>query len=151
TTMSGTEATYHAVRLARAVTGRRYLVKFQGCFHGWHDAVARNVISPAERAWQDDPLSEGSLRSTLDDTLIAEFNDLGSVRRLFEAHDNDIAAVILEPVPHNIGCVVPTDEFLGGLRELTTKTSTVLIFDEVITGFRHALGGYQEICGVLPD
>ncbi len=151
TTMSGSEATYHAVRLARAVTGRRYLIKFQGCFHGWHDAVARNVISPPDRAWKDDPLSEGSLRSTLDDTLIAEFNDLDSVRTLFELHDNEIAAVILEPIPHNIGCVLPTDDFLRGLRELTTRTSSILIFDEVITGFRHALGGYQEICGVHPD
>jgi glutamate-1-semialdehyde 2,1-aminomutase len=151
TTTSGSEATYHAIRLARAVTGRRYLLKFQGCFHGWHDAVARNVISPPDRLWKDDPISEGSLKSTLDDTLIAEFNDLGSVRRLFAAHDNDIAAVILEPIPHNIGCVLPTDEFLRGLRELTSATSTVLIFDEVVTGFRHARGGYQEICGVLPD
>src|SRR5690625_3168035 len=151
TTMSGTESTFQAVRLARAATGRKYVLKFQGCFHGWHDAVARNVASPAERAWGRDPLSAGILDDAIDATLVAEFNDLGSVEEAFERHPEQIAAVILEPVPHNVGAVLPTDAFLRGLRELCTTTGTVLIFDEVITGFRHAPGGYQELCGVTPD
>jgi len=150
-TMSGSEATAQAIRLARGVTGRSLIIKFQGGFHGWHDSVARNVISPAERAYRVDPLSAGILDSALDATLIAEFNDLNSVRALFETHHEAIAAIILEPIPHNVGALVPTQEFVTGLRKLTTDRGAVLIFDEVITGFRHALGGYQEICGVTPD
>ncbi|TDD96773.1 aspartate aminotransferase family protein [Jiangella asiatica] len=150
-TMSGSEATAQAVRLARATTGRQLLVKFQGGFHGWHDAVARNVISAPELAYGRDPLSAGILDSALDSTLIAEFNDLGSVRALFEQYPERIAAVILEPIPHNVGALVPTQEFVDGLRTLTRDQGALLIFDEVITGFRHALGGYQEICGVDPD
>lgn len=150
-TMSGSEATAQAVRLSRAATNRPLLVKFQGGFHGWHDAVARNVISSPERAYGRDPLSAGILDNVLDATLIAEFNDLDSVRALFDAHPEQIAAVILEPIPHNVGALIPTQEFVDGLRALTTEQGAVLIFDEVITGFRHALGGYQEIVGVTPD
>lgn len=148
---SGSEAVVLAIRLARAVTGRPLVVKFQGGFHGWSDGVARNVISPADKAFGLDPLSAGILDSALDATLIAEFNDLGSVQALFEAHPDRIAAVILEPIPHNVGALVPTQEFVEGLRRLTTEQDALLIFDEVITGFRHALGGYQEVCGVMPD
>lgn len=151
TTMSGTEATMQAVRLSRGITGRKYLVKFQGCFHGWHDAVARNVASPPELAYRRDPLSAGILDDALDSTLVAEFNDLASVEELFDRYPDQIAAVILEPIPHNVGALLPTQEFLTGLRELTSRHSSLLIFDEVITGFRHAPGGYQEICGVTPD
>ncbi|MFI6907706.1 aspartate aminotransferase family protein [Nonomuraea sp. NPDC050394] len=151
TTMSGSEATVQAVRLARAVTGRSLLVKFQGCYHGWGDALARNVISKPESAYGRDPLSAGLLDSAVDATLIAEFNDLDSVRALFEAHPEQIAAVFLEPIPHNVGALVPTREFVEGLRELTRQEGALLVFDEVITGFRHALGGYQQVCGVLPD
>ncbi|WP_434080712.1 aspartate aminotransferase family protein [Sanguibacter sp. Z1732] len=151
TTMSGTESTFQAVRLARAATGRKYVLKFQGCFHGWHDAVARNVASSAEGAWGRDPLSAGILDDAIDATLIAEFNDLGSVQEVFDRYPDQIAAVILEPVPHNVGALLPIDAFLRGLRELCTTTGTVLIFDEVITGFRHAPGGYQELCGIAPD
>lgn len=150
-TMSGSEATAQAVRLSRAVTGRPLLVKFQGGFHGWHDAVARNVISAPGREYGRDPLSAGILDAALDSTLIAEFNDLESVRALFDEHPEQIAAVILEPIPHNVGALVPTQEFVDGLRGLTRERGALLIFDEVITGFRHALGGYQEICGVRPD
>ncbi|GAA1953894.1 aspartate aminotransferase family protein [Microbacterium aquimaris] len=151
TTMSGTEATMQAVRLSRAVTGRKYLLKFQGCFHGWHDAVARNVASSAEKAYTRDPLSAGILDDALDSTLVAEFNDLDSVKELFAAYPDQIAAVILEPVPHNVGALLPDQAFLEGLRELTTAEGSLLIFDEVITGFRHAPGGYQELCGITPD
>jgi len=150
-TMSGTESTFQAVRLARAATGRDLVVKFQGCFHGGHDAVARNVISSSERAYQLDPISAGILGPALDATLIAEFNDLASVQELFSSHPHRIAAVILEPIPHNIGCVLPQQSFLEGLRTLCTAEGSVLIFDEVVTGFRHAPGGYQAICGVTPD
>ena len=150
-TMSGTEATMQAVRLSRAVTGRKYLLKFQGCFHGWHDAVARNVASPAERAYTRDPLSAGILDDALDSTLVAEFNDLDSVTALFQAYPDQIAAIILEPVPHNVGALLPDQAFLEGLRELATSEGSILIFDEVITGFRHAPSGYQELCGITPD
>ncbi|PZF81735.1 aspartate aminotransferase family protein [Jiangella anatolica] len=150
-TMSGSEATAQAVRLARAATGRSLLVKFQGGFHGWHDAVARNVISRPELAYGRDPLSAGILDHVLDATLVAEFNDLDSVRALFEQYPERIAAVIMEPIPHNVGALVPAQEFVEGLRELTHDEGAVLIFDEVITGFRHSLGGYQEVVGVMPD
>lgn len=150
-TMSGTEATMQTVRLARAITGRKYMLKFQGCFHGWHDAVARNVISPADRVGTVDPTSAGILEDALGSTLVAEFNDLGSVEELFAQYPEQIAGVILEPVPHNVGALVPDQSFLEGLREITTREGALLIFDEVITGFRHAPGGYQEICGITPD
>ena len=151
TTMSGSEATFQAVRLARGVTQRPYILKFQGCFHGSYDALARNVISSPDLAWKRDPNSSGILDDAVDHTLIAEFNDLASVEELFARHPEQIAAVILEPVPHNVGALLPEQAFLEGLRDMTRKHGTVLIFDEVITGFRHALGGYQEICGVTPD
>ncbi len=150
-TMSGSEATAQAIRLARAVTDRDLIIKFQGGFHGWHDAVARNVISAPELAYGRDPLSKGILAQAIDATLIAEFNDLDSVVQLFDEHSEQIAAVILEPIPHNVGALVPTQEFVDGLRKLTEQNGSILIFDEVITGFRHALGGYQQIIGVTPD
>ncbi|GBC77753.1 Glutamate-1-semialdehyde 2,1-aminomutase [bacterium HR08] len=148
---SGSEATYQAIRLARAVTGRRKIIKFQGCYHGWHDAVALNVISPAERLGRRDPLSAGSFPEVVDATLVCRFNDLEDVERTIRDHRGEIAALILEPIPHNIGCVLPKPGFLEGLRELTRQHGILLIFDEVVTGFRHHLGGYQKICGVIPD
>ena len=148
---SGSEATYSALRLARAATGRGKIIKFQGCYHGWHDAVAMNVITPASKIGSRDPLSAGSLPSTLEHTLICRFNDLEDVERTIRAHPGELAAIILEPIPHNIGCVLPEQAFLEGLRELATRHGIVLIFDEVITGFRHSLGGYQKVCGVTPD
>lgn len=148
---SGSEATYQAIRLARAVTGRRKIIKFQGCYHGWHDAVALNVISPAERLGRRDPLSAGSFPEVVDATLVCRFNDLEDVERTIREHRGEIAALILEPIPHNIGCVLPKPGFLEGLRELTRQHDILLIFDEVVTGFRHHLGGYQKICGVIPD
>jgi glutamate-1-semialdehyde 2,1-aminomutase len=151
TTMSGSEANIQAIRLARAVTERDYIVKFQGCFHGSYDSVARNVISPPERAYKLDPLSKGIPRDTLDHTLIAEFNDLDDVAGLFASYPGQIAGVILEPVAHNVGCMVATDEFVLGLRKLTDDHQALLIFDEVITGFRHSLGGFQASCPVTPD
>ena len=150
-TMSGSESVLQAIRLARGTTGRPFIVKFQGCFHGSYDAIARNVISSPERAYGLDPLSAGILDDALGHTLIAEFNDLASVEALFASHPEQIAAIIVEPVPHNVGALLPDQAFLEGLRTLTTAHGSLLIFDEVITGFRHALGGYQEICGIRPD
>jgi glutamate-1-semialdehyde 2,1-aminomutase len=150
-TSTGTESTFHAVRLARTVTGRRYLIKFQGCYHGWHDAVAMNVISKAENTGGKDPLSEGILPEVLEATIVLPFNDLEAVRNAVEIHKGEVAAIILEPIPHNIGAVLPKPEFLQGLRDLCTTNGIVLIFDEVITGFRHHLGGYQAVAGVTPD
>lgn len=150
-TSTGSEATYHALRVARAVTGRRYVVKFQGCYHGWHDAVSLNVISAPERVGRPDPISAGSLPDTLAATLVLEFNDVAGLAALFAERGDEIAAVIVEPIPHNIGAVLPTMEFLTALRTECTRHGSVLIFDEVITGFRHGLGGYQEISGVTPD
>ena len=125
------------------------MIKFQGCYHGWHDSVAMNVISPPERVGQKDPLSKGSIPEVIDATIVCRFNDADEVERALV--DHDVAAIILEPIPHNIGAVLPQPGFLERLRELATKHGTVLIFDEVITGFRHALGGYQSIAGVTPD
>jgi glutamate-1-semialdehyde 2,1-aminomutase len=148
-TATGSEATFHALRLARTVTGRRHVIKFQGCYHGWHDAVAMNVISPAEKVGHKDPLSGGILPEVLDATIVVPFNDADAVERALSEHD--VAAIILEPIPHNIGAVLPVPGFLERLRELATAHGTVLVFDEVITGFRHGLGGYQAVAGVTPD
>ena len=148
---SGSEATYQAIRLARAVTGRMKIIKFQGCYHGWHDSVAMNVISAPEKLGQIDPLSKGSLPEVLCQTIVCSFNDLEEVERAITENRGEIAAIILEPIPHNIGCVLPKPGFLDGLREIAHLNSILLIFDEVITGFRHNLGGYQKICGVTPD
>jgi glutamate-1-semialdehyde 2,1-aminomutase len=148
---TGTEATFYAVRLARGVTGRRFLIKFQGCFHGWHDSVAMNVISVPEKVGVKDPLSEGILPEVIDATLVLPFNDLAAVRDAVASHSGEIAAIILEPIPHNVGAILPDHEFLVGLRQICDREGIVLIFDEVITGFRHGLGGYQALCDVTPD
>lgn len=150
-TNSGSEATFAALRLARAVTGRSAVIKFQGTYHGWHDAVALNVITPAERLGRQDPLSAGMLQSTLDQTVIVPFNDADAVERALTTHPEGIAAIVVEVIPHNIGVVLPQPGFLARLRELATRYGAVLVFDEVITGFRHDLGGYQRLAGVTPD
>jgi glutamate-1-semialdehyde 2,1-aminomutase len=148
---SGSEATYHAVRLSRAVTGRTKVIKFQGCYHGWHDYLLMNVISSPDKIGQRDPLSAGMLKETVENTIVLSFNNLREVEEVISRERDQIAALILEPIPHNIGCVLPKQEFLEGLRKLTTENGIILVFDEVITCFRHSLGGYQEICGVTPD
>jgi glutamate-1-semialdehyde 2,1-aminomutase len=105
---SGSEATYHSIRLARAVTGRKKIIIFQGCYHGWHDSVAMNVISPREKLGQQDLLSLGSLPGVVHHTLVCPFNDFDAVERTVKANKNDLAAIIREPIPHNIGCVLPS-------------------------------------------
>jgi glutamate-1-semialdehyde 2,1-aminomutase len=150
-TNSGSEATYAALRLARAVTGRQGIIKFQGTYHGWHDAVLMNVISPAEKIGQRDLLSLGMLRETVEQTTVLPFNDSESVREVLQERGDQIAAVFVEIIPHNIGCVLPRAEFLETLRTETARHGSLLIFDEVVTGFRHDLGGYQRIAAVTPD
>jgi glutamate-1-semialdehyde 2,1-aminomutase len=148
---SGSEATYHAIRLARGVTGREKIIKFQGCYNGFHDYVLRNVLSPPELVGRRDPQSRGMLEAAIDATEVCRFNDLDDVRRVLDANPEQVAAVIVEPIAHNSPGILPQDGFLEGLRALCDATGALLIFDEVITGFRHHLGGYQAICGVTPD
>jgi glutamate-1-semialdehyde 2,1-aminomutase len=148
---TGSEATYHAIRVARAFTGRKKIIKFQGCYHGFHDSVLRNFLSPPEKVGKLDPGSAGILLEVLENTLVCAFNHLEEVESTLRAHSGQVAAIILEPVAHNMGCVLPKPGFLEGLRELASLHGTVLIFDEVITGFRHHLGGYQKISGITPD
>ncbi|MGY2199289.1 aspartate aminotransferase family protein [Pseudomonas gingeri] len=148
---SGSEATYHALRLARAATGRKRIIKFQGGYHGWHDYVAMNGQTARERIGQFDPMSDGILQAAADFTTVLPYNDAEAVERFLKAHPGEVAAIIVEPIAHNMGSVAATDAFLKDLRRLTTDHGVVLVFDEVITGFRHALGGYQSIVGVTPD
>lgn len=148
---TGSEATFHAVRLARAATERRKILKFQGCYHGWHDYVLRNVISEPQVVNKWDPGSAGMLYEAIENTLVCRFNDLDDVEDAVKNNPDEIAGIILEPIPHNVGCILPKQEFLDGLRKICDREGIVLIFDEVITGFRHHIGGYQSICGVTPD
>lgn len=148
---SGSEATYHAIRVARAATGRKLIIKFQGCYHGWHSYVLRNTLSAPDKIGQRDPGSAGMLDEEIDSTLVCTFNNLAEVEQTVDMYPEQIAAIILEPIPHNVGCILPKQEFLEGLRQLCDREGIILIFDEVITGFRHDLGGYQKLCGVTPD
>ncbi len=146
---SGTEATMSAVRLARAFTGREAIVKFEGCYHGHGDAFLIRAGSGA--LTQGVPDSPGVPAGVAADTLTATFNDAASVRAVFDAHPGKIAAVIVEPVVGNMGCVPPEPGFLEELRALCTRHGALLVFDEVMTGFRLARGGAQELYGVRPD
>jgi glutamate-1-semialdehyde 2,1-aminomutase len=110
-----------------------------------------NIITPAEKLGQKDPASAGILPEAMDNTIVLNFNNLDAVERVVEKDGNEIAAILVEPIAHNIGCVLPQPGFLEGLREICTHAGIILVFDEVITGFRHSLGGYQKICGVMPD
>ncbi len=148
---SGSEATYMAVRLARGVTGREKLIKFQGTFHGWHDYLLMNIASPADNIGKKDPGSAGQLADAIDNTIIVPFNDLAATEQAILDHPGQIAAIFMEAIPHNIGCVLPRQDFVEGLRRLCDTHGIVLVFDEVITGFRHGLGGYQSVLGVKPD
>lgn len=151
TLSAGSEAVNYALRLARTATGRRYIVKVQGGFHGYTDSVMRNCISAADRAYGWDPMSSGILPEVLDATLITDFNDISDLESLFAAYPEQIACVIMEPIPHNVGALLPADGYLQAVRALTRREGALLVFDEVITGFRHALGGFQSLAGVRPD
>ena len=146
---SGTEAAMSAARLARAFTGRDQIVKFAGCYHGHADGFLVKAGSGATTLGV--PTSPGVARKVAADTLLARYNDLSSVSALCKAHKGAIAAVIVEPIAGNMGVTPPTDGFLQGLRTLTTRHGILLIFDEVISGFRASAGGAQSIFGVTPD
>ena len=146
---SGTEATMSALRLARGFTGRSKVVKFAGCYHGHADSFL--VKAGSGVATFGIPGTPGVTEGTVADTLVAEYNDLGSVHALFEKVGDAIAAVIVEPVAGNMGVVAPAPGFLEELRELCTRHGSLLVFDEVITGFRLGLGGAQGLFGVTPD
>lgn len=146
---SGTEATMSAVRVARGFTGRDVIIKFAGCYHGHVDCLLVEAGSGA--LTHGTPSSPGIPAGVTADTLVLEYNDTQAVADAFADRGDEIAAVILEPVVGNMGTVVPTTEFLRGLRDLCTQHGSVLIFDEVMTGFRVAWGGAQELFGVTPD
>ena len=146
---SGTEAAMSALRLARGYTGRNKLVKFHGGYHGHADPFLASAGSGL--ATQSIPGTPGIPQEVVRDTLLAPYNDLDAVKELFNTHGYDIAAVFVEPVAGNMGTVLPKQGFLQGLRDLTTAYGTVLVFDEVITGFRVAFNGAQSYFGITPD
>lgn len=146
---SGTEATMSALRLARAATGRSMTVKFTGCYHGHVDALLIQAGSGA--ATLGVPSSPGVTAKQAEETLTAPYNDLEAVKALFDQYGEEIAAVIVEPVAGNMSVVPPLPGYLEGLREITRKHGALLIFDEVITGFRMSYGGAQALYGVTPD
>jgi len=146
---SGTEAAMSAVRVARAFTGRDKIIKFAGCYHGHADAFLVKAGSGATTLGI--PTSPGVTQAVVADTLLANYNDLGSVSALFKTHRRAIAAIIVEPIAGNMGLVPPAEGFLEGLRELATKHGALLVFDEVISGFRASSGGAQKVFGIRPD
>ena len=146
---SGTEATMSAIRLARGYTGRDKIIKFEGCYHGHGDSFL--IAAGSGALTMGVPNSPGVTEGVAKDTLIATFNDLDSIRELIEANPDNIAAIIIEPVAGNMGCVLPEEGFLAALKELCTQHGVLLVFDEVMTGFRLSAGGAQELFGVIPD
>ncbi len=146
---SGTEATMSAVRLARAATGRTLIIKCEGCYHGHVDALLARAGSGATTFGT--PSSPGVPASVVSQTLLVPYNDRTSMGRIFEEHGSQIAALLVEPVAGNMGCIPPADGYLPGLRELCDTYGALLVFDEVITGFRVSYGGAQSRYGVMPD
>ena len=146
---SGTEATMSAIRLARGYTGRRKIIKFIGCYHGHVDSLL--VAAGSGALTFGEPDSAGVPREMPQRTLTVPYNDREAVKKAFELHGSDIAAVILEPFPANAGLYFPQNDFLHFLREITLRHDTLLIFDEVMTGFRVAPGGVQQLYGITPD
>jgi glutamate-1-semialdehyde 2,1-aminomutase len=146
---SGTEATMSAIRAARGFTGRDKIIKFEGCYHGHADGLLVKAGSGATTFGVPD--SPGVPKSYAQNTICLPFNDLGAVKKVLEKEGKNIACIILEPVIGNIGCVLPRPGYLEGLRKLTKKYEVLLIFDEVMTGFRVAYGGAQEHFGIEPD
>jgi len=155
-TSSGSEAVQLTLRLARAVTNRPLILKFEGHYHGWMDSVLLSYRAPMDKMGVvEAPLtalqSRGQVANSVENVVVAPWNDLAHLALLFERRAREIAGVITEPVLANSGCLMPVPGYLEGLRELTRQHGSLLIFDEVITGFRMALGGAQEVFGVTPD
>lgn len=146
---SGTEACMSAIRLARGYNGKDKFIKFEGCYHGHSDSFLIKAGSGA--ATFGDPNSPGVTKGTAQDTLLARYNDIEQVRALFRQNEGQIAAVIVEPVAGNMGCVLPENDFLKNLRQVCDEHKALLIFDEVMTGFRLSMGGAQEALGVNAD
>jgi glutamate-1-semialdehyde 2,1-aminomutase len=146
---SGTEATMSAIRAARGYTGKDKFIKFEGCYHGHADYFLIKAGSGALTLGI--PTSPGVTAANASDTLLAVYNDFESVKNLVQAYKNQVAAIILEPVVGNMGVIIPTPEFLTGLRQICSEENIVLIFDEVMTGFRVARGGAQELYNIRPD
>jgi glutamate-1-semialdehyde 2,1-aminomutase len=146
---SGTEATMHAIRAARGYTNRKKIIKFEGCFHGSHDAVLVKAGSGATTFAA--PNSLGIPEETTQNTIVLPYNNIEALEATFKREGNHIAAVIVEPVLANVGLILPKKDYLKNLRKITSANGTVLIFDEIITGFRLALGGAQEYFNVKPD
>jgi glutamate-1-semialdehyde 2,1-aminomutase len=146
---SGTEATMSAIRLARGFTGRDKIIKFEGCYHGHGDSFL--IAAGSGAVTMGVPDSPGVTKGVANDTLTAPYNDLDAVKKLVDANKNQIAALILEPVVGNMGCVLPNEGFLEGLRKICKEDGILLIFDEVMTGFRLAKGGAAERFGIKPD
>ncbi len=146
---SGTEATMSAVRVARGFTGRDKIIKMEGCYHGHGDSFL--IAAGSGALTFGTPDSPGVTKGTAKDTLIAPFNNLAAISTIVEENKNEVAAIILEPVVGNMGCVLPVDGYLSGLRSICDRNGIVLIFDEVMTGFRLKLGGAQELYQVTPD
>ncbi|MEM3017434.1 MAG: glutamate-1-semialdehyde 2,1-aminomutase [Candidatus Bathyarchaeia archaeon] len=145
---SGAEATMHAVRLARGYTGKPKLVKFDGCYHGAHDSV---LVKAGSAAATSVPTSLGIPQETAKNTIVLPFNDVNALHQTFESKGDEIAAIIVEPVIGNMGVIPPSESYLTELRRISNRHGSLLIFDEVITGFRLALGGAQEYYDVKPD
>ena len=156
-TNSGTEATMLALRLARAFTGRTKFLKFEGHYHGWYDAYLLNAHShPADQLGPHEspnkiPDSAGIPDSTLADVILAPWNDVAALEKILDQHKGELAAVITEPIMANMGCIPPREGYLQLLRELTRHHKVLLIFDEVVTAFRYAPGGCQQLFGIAPD
>jgi len=146
---SGTEAAMSALRLARGYTGRDKLIKFEGCYHGHGDSFL--IAAGSGAMTMGVPNSPGVTKGTAQDTLLAPFNDIEAVRKVVANNKDQVAAIMLEPVAGNMGCVLPKENFLQDLRKLCDEEGILLIFDEVMTGFRLARGGAQELYGVTPD
>ncbi|VXB21159.1 glutamate-1-semialdehyde 2,1-aminomutase [Maribacter litoralis] len=146
---SGTEACMSAVRLARGFTGKDKIIKFAGCYHGHSDSFLIQAGSGAVTFGS--PNSPGVTQGTAKDTLLAVYNNLDSVKALVNANKGELAAIIIEPIAGNMGCIIPSDEFIKGLRDICTEEGILLIFDEVMTGFRLAKGGAQEVLNIKAD
>ena len=146
---SGTEAVMTAVRLARGITGKSKIIKFNGCYHGHLDAML--IKAGSGLAGTAEASSKGVTKKQADDTLICELGDLEEVKRVFEDHKDEVACIFIEPLPANNGLLIQSQEFLQGLRDLCTKHNALLIFDEVISGFRIGFGGMAVTTGVTPD